>query len=166
MAVRPIVRYPDPILKRPTTPVGSFTDQIRALVDDLVETMYASPATVGLAGPQVGESLRAFALDVSGHRRTTVHHGLVVLFDPEIVERHGADEMREGCLSLPDLTADVRRATRIVVRGLDREGSAVTYETEGFEARAVQHEVDHLDGLLILDRVRAATDIYARKTYR
>ncbi|MGH2738938.1 MAG: peptide deformylase [Actinomycetota bacterium] len=165
MAVRPIVRYPDPILKRPTTPVGSLTDELRNLTDDLVETMYASPATVGLAAPQVGESVRAFALDVSAHKKTTVHHGLVVLFDPEILERHDADEMREGCLSLPDLTADVRRALRIVVKGLDREGSEVAFETEGFEARAVQHEVDHLDGLLILDRVRGASAIYPRRTY-
>lgn len=143
-----------------------MTPSLRKLADDLVETMRAAPATVGLAAPQVGESVRAFVLDVSGHRRATAHNGLIVLFDPEILQSEGADDLREGCLSVPDLTADVRRATRVVVRGLDPEGSERVCRTEGFEARAVQHELDHLDGLLILDRVRSAADLHARKVYR
>jgi peptide deformylase len=164
LAVRPIVRSPDPSLKRPAGPVGD-ADRA-ALTRDLVDTMRASPATVGLAAPQIGLALRAFALDVSGHRRATDAHGLVVLFDPVLVEQVGSAVLREGCLSVPVLTADVSRATRIVVRGIDGAGEEVELEMEGFEARAALHELDHLDGKLILDRVRAARDVYARKVYR
>ena len=166
MAVRPVVRYPDPVLKRAAEPLGRVTDELRALADDLVQTMREGPATVGLAAPQIGESVRAFALDVSGHRKAETSHGLVVLFDPELLEAHESDVMREGCLSVPDLTADVRRAIRCVVRGLDPQGRERVYRMEGFEARALQHELDHLDGTLILDRVTSASDIFPRKVYR
>ena len=114
--------------------------------------MRASPVTVGLAAPQIGEPVRAFALDVSGHRHATSSQGLVVLFDPEVVEAEGGEVLREGCLSVPALTADIRRATRIVIQGLDGQERSITYEMEGFEARAAQHEIDHLDGILIIDR--------------
>lgn len=166
MAVRPVVRYPDPILKGAARAAGEITDALRALADDLVQTMREGPATVGLAAPQIGQPVRAFALDVRGHRKAETSHGLVVLFDPELVEAHDADVMREGCLSVPDLTADVRRAVRCVVRGLDRDGRERVYRMEGFEARALQHELDHLDGTLILDRVTSASDLFPRKVYR
>jgi peptide deformylase len=135
------------------------------VAEDLVETMRASPATVGLAAPQIGVSLRAFALDVSGHRKATSSHGLVVLFDPEILESDDPDVLREGCLSVPDLTADVRRPRRIVLAGLGLDGARATFEMEGFEARAALHEVDHLDGRLILDRVDSASSLFPRKVY-
>ncbi len=166
MPVRAVLRYPDPVLKRAAEPVGRVTDEHRRLADDLVDTMRTGPATVGLAAPQVGEPLRILVLDVSGHRRATSSHGLVTLFDPEVVEADGGEVMREGCLSVPDLTANVRRARRVVVRGLDREGGGRVYEMEGFEARALQHEMDHLDGLLILDRLRSAADLFPRRVYR
>ncbi|MGH2723802.1 MAG: peptide deformylase [Actinomycetota bacterium] len=165
MAVRPVLRYPDAVLKRAAEPVGEVTDALRALAEDLVETMRASPATVGLAAPQVGEPVRVFVLDVTGHRRADTAHGLVALFDPEVLEADDADVVREGCLSVPDLTANVRRARRAVVRGLAPDGSPRRYEMRGFEARALLHEVDHLDGLLILDRVAAASDLFPRKVY-
>ena len=164
MSVRPVLRYPATVLKRRAGEVGASPPA--ELSDDLVDTMRASPATVGLAAPQIGVSLRAFALDVTGHRRATSSHGLVVLFDPKILEADGSDLRREGCLSVPDLTADVRRAERILVAGTDPDGVRVELETEGFEARAVLHEIDHLDGLLILDRVASPSNLFPRKVYR
>jgi len=165
VAVRPVLRYPHAVLKRVAEPVGRITDPLRALAQDLVDTMRASPATVGLAAPQVGEPVRAFVLDVSGHRRADTAHGLVALFDPQVLEADDPDVLREGCLSVPDLTANVRRARRVVVRGLAPDGSARRYEMRGFEARALLHEVDHLDGLLILDRVAAGSDLFPRKIF-
>lgn len=164
MPVRPIVRSPDPSLKRPAEPVGDADRS--ALARDLVDTMRASPATVGLAAPQIGVALRAFALDVSGHRRASTSHGVMVLFDPSLVRHGGSAMLREGCLSLPDLTADVPRATEIAVRASDQEGRSVELTMDGFEARVALHELDHLDGRLILDRVRAARDVFVRKVYR
>jgi peptide deformylase len=166
VAVRPVVRYPDRVLKRPASPVGEVTDALRGVAADLVETMRASPATVGLAAPQVGEPVRLFVLDVSGHPRADASNGLVVLFDPEVVEASDPDILREGCLSVPDLTANVRRARRVAMRGLALDGHPLTFEFRGFEARAALHEVDHLDGLLILDRVTSASDVFPRRVYR
>lgn len=166
MAVRPVVRYPDPVLKWVAEPVGQITETLRALAEDLADTMRAMPATVGLAAPQIGESVRGFVLDVSGHRRADRAHGLVAMFDPEVLEAEDPDVLREGCLSVPDLTADVRRPRRLTVRGLLPDGSVRVYRMQGFEARALLHEVDHLDGLLILDRVAAPSDLFPRKVYR
>jgi peptide deformylase len=165
VTVRTVVRLPDRVLKLRAEEVGGQPDE--DLAADLIDTMVASPACVGLAAPQIGVSRRAFALDVSGHPKTTVGHGLVVLFDPVIVEAHGRQIGREGCMSVPDLTANVGRATSIVVRGLAPGGEEIVIATEGFEARAFQHEIDHLDGMLILDRVASlATDVFRRKTYK
>src|SRR5438105_3032974 len=164
MPVRPVVRYPDPLLKlraEPTDPA-----EREQLARDLVDTMHASPATVGLAAPQIGVSSRAFVLDVSGHPRASTSHGLLVAFDPEIVEQGGAEVRREGCLSVPDLTADVRRATTVALSATTAEGGRGVFHMEGFEARAVLHEMDHLDGLLILDRVDAPSGLFPRRVYR
>ncbi len=164
MAVRPVCRLPAPVLKQRAQPFAGAADD--ALVADLIDTMRASPACVGLAAPQIGVSRRAFALDVGAHPKTTVSHGLVVLFDPAIVESSGRKVGREGCMSVPDLTANVARATSIVVSGTSPDGDQRVIATEGFEARAFQHEIDHLDGMLILDRVASlATDVFRRKVY-
>jgi peptide deformylase len=166
MAVRPVLRYPDPMLKRPAEPAGPLTPDLRELLADLVDTMRASPATVGLAAPQIGVPVRAFALDVRGHPRAARSHGLVVLFDPELLEAADGEVRREGCLSVPDLTADVRRGRRIAMSGLDPEGDRRVFRMDGFEARAAQHELDHLEGLLILDRVDSASALFPRRVYR
>ena len=165
MAVRPIVRYPDHSLKVPSRPFSGSPEEAQALIQDLLDTMEASPATVGLAAPQIGEGIRAFVMDVSGHRRATSAQGLVALLDPVLVSSEGGETVREGCLSVPDLTANVRRATGIVIEGRTASGEARRYEMEGFEARAALHELDPLDGLLILDRVSSSSDIFARKVY-
>jgi peptide deformylase len=164
VAVRTVVRYPARVLKGLAGPVGAIGDTERALATDLVDTMYDSPGCVGLAAPQLGVASRAFALDVSVMRKPPPgNHGLIVLFDPEIVIATGSDLKREGCMSVPDYTCDVRRATAVVVRGTTPQGEPRVIEAEGFEARAFQHEMDHLDGLLVLDRVAARSDVFARK---
>ncbi len=166
MAVRPVVAYPHTALKGVARPVGELGERERALAQDLVDTMRASPGCVGLAAPQLGIALRAFALDVSLMKRPHNNHGLVVLFDPEVLHAEGSELRREGCLSVPDYTCDVRRPTEVIVRGATPEGTVRVIETEGFEARAFLHELDHLDGLLILDRVASArTDVFRRKRY-
>ena len=137
------------------------------LVADLIDTMRASPACVGLAAPQIGVSKRVICVDVSAHPKAKLNHGTIVLADPVIVDSEGKEVGREGCMSVPDLTANVARAVRVVVQGITPDGSVKVLETEGFEARAFQHEVDHLDGTLILDRVDSlATDVFRRKVYR
>ena len=166
MAVRPVVVLPDHSLKVPSRPVGRVDAEARALAVDLVDTMRARPACVGLAAPQIGVGLRAFVIDVTGHRKAVTCHGTVVLFDPEVVEASDPVLAREGCLSVPDLTGDVARASRVVVRGLGLDGDVRTLETDAFEARAVLHEIDHLDGLLFLDRVDSHDAIFRRKVYR
>ena len=165
MAVKPVVRLPARVLSQPTRAVGRA--DVAELVGDLIDTMRASPACVGLAAPQIGVPLRVFVLDVSAHPKATTAHGLVALVDPVIEEVEGRARGREGCMSVPDLTADVVRAERVVVRGMTPDGAERVIETTGFEARAFQHELDHLDGLVILDRVASlATDVFRRKVYR
>jgi peptide deformylase len=160
-----VLRYPAPPLKRPAATAGRVTAELRELARDLVETMRAGPATVGLAAPQIGVEVRVFALDVTGHRKARTSKGLVVLFDPKLVYTEGEETAREGCLSVPELTADVRRATRVRIEGVSPEGERRELEMEGFEARAAQHELDHLDGLLILDRVDSASSLFPRRVY-
>lgn len=167
MPVRPILRYPARVLKGLAGPVGAIGDREHALATDLVDTMYDAPGCVGLAAPQIGVALRAFALDVSRARKEDPTHGLLVLFDPELLVAEGSELRREGCASVPDFTCDVRRATRVVVRGHTPEGTVRVVESEGFEGRALQHELDHLDGLLILDRVASTrTDVFRRRRYQ
>jgi peptide deformylase len=164
MAVRDVVTLPGDVLKQVAVPTTAPDEELAA---DLIDTMNVSPGCVGLAAPQIGISRRAFCLDVSGHPKGKPNHGLVVLFDPEIVFSDGAEVRREGCMSVPDFTANVRRALSVVVRGIGPDGAPRVYESSGFEARAFQHEIDHLDGLLILDRVASlTTDVFRRKTYQ
>jgi peptide deformylase len=160
-----VVRLPERVLKRRAEEIGDTRDD--DLVADLIDTMRASPACVGLAAPQIGISRRAIVVDVGRHPKTTRSHGLFVMFDPVIVDSKGKEVGREGCMSVPDLTANVLRATEVVVKGRGPGGEDLVIATEGFEARALQHEVDHLDGRLILDRVASlATDVFKRKVYR
>lgn len=166
MALREVVRYPARVLKGVADPVGEIGERERALAADLVDTMYDSPGCVGLAAPQLGVGLRAFAMDVSVMRKPPPdNHGLVVLFDPELVVATGTELKREGCMSVPEYTCDVSRATSVVVRGTTPEGEVRVIETHGFEARACQHELDHLDGLLVLDRVASRDAVFPRKRY-
>jgi peptide deformylase len=166
VAVRPVVRLPDPVLSHPAGPVGPIDAAARHLAADLVDTMRASPACVGLAAPQIGVSLRAFVVDVTGHRKARSCHGTVVMIDPELVSYEGAELAREGCMSVPELTGDVARPTQVVVRGRAPDGSEVVVEADAFEARALLHELDHLDGRLFLDRVPGPAAVFQRRVYR
>ncbi len=166
MPVRPVLALPDPFLQRPSAEVGVVGAEARALAQDLVDTMRARAACVGLAAPQIGVGLRAFVVDVTGHRKARSCHGELVLFDPQLVSADEPEIAREGCLSIPDLTGDVPRATRVVVRGTGVDGAGRTLEADAFEARALLHELDHLDGFLFLDRVASAHSVYRRKVYR
>src|SRR5918995_3380288 len=159
MGVRPVLALPDPFLQRPSAKVGPVDAEALALAADLVDTMRASPACVGLAAPQIGVGLRAFAVDVTGHRKARSCAGELVLFDPVLVSATKPVLGREGCLSIPDLTGDVARATEVVVRGVGVDGSERIIEADAFEARALLHELDHLDGLLFLDRVASAHSV-------
>ena len=166
MAVRQVLRYPHPSLKRATAEVapGAAAERVAG---DLVETMRSYPRCTGIAAPQIDELVRIVAVDVSEHPKATTSHGLVVLANPRVVRESGAEVAREGCLSIPHLTANVRRATKIVLEAVTPAGERVSIETEGFEARCLLHEIDHLDGVLFLDRVDSlARDVFRRKTYR
>jgi len=168
MAVQKILLYPHPLLKKLCHPVEHFDDAIISLVQDLLDTMHAGPGSVGVAAPQIGVTLRLCVVDVSKSKLgRDNNHGLLVLVNPEIVTREGAAIMREGCMSVPDYTGEVERATRIVVRYQDQTGVSQEVAADGFEAVAIQHELDHLDGLLFLDRVVSLkTGLFRRKSYQ
>lgn len=169
MAVRAVVRYPDVRLKAVCQPVGGsgpLDGDDLELATDLLDTMASFPGCVGIAAPQLGELRRMVAIDVTGHRRAKSCHGRLVLVDPVVVERAGNVAMREGCLSIPDFTGNVRRPERIVVEARGVDGSRLRLACDAYEARVVLHELDHLDGLLFLDRVRKASDVFPRKHYR
>jgi len=158
--IRPITKYGEAVLRGRATEVTEITADVQTLIDDMIETMYAAPG-VGLAAPQVDVSLRIFVADPSSGRRV---EALSIMINPEIVEREGVQSEPEGCLSVPDFEAPVARPTRVVVRGLDRDGNIQELEGEGLLARVFQHEIDHLDGALFLDHLRGLKrDMILRK---
>jgi peptide deformylase len=148
--LRPLVRYGDPALAKPAVPVTAFDATLDRLIDDMVDTMYAAPG-IGLAAPQVGVPLRVCVIDLSVGKRGGE---LLTLINPEFVERDGMQLEDEGCLSVPGFNATVARPARAVVKAIDRAGAARVVEGTGLLARALQHEIDHLDGVLFLDRLR------------
>jgi peptide deformylase len=167
MAVLEILKIPDERLKQAAEPVERFDDELRAFIDDLEETRRAGPAAVGIAAPQVGRAQRIIIVDVSKTKKPVPNHGYLVLVNPEITEWEGFEMGREGCLSVPDYTGNVIRATHIKLKAQDPAGNTLEFEMEGFEARAVQHELDHLDGMLFVDRVVSRrTDLFRRKVYQ
>ena len=168
MPVAQVLRYPHPLLKRRCRPLELPTERELAerVARDVVDTMRAQPGCVGLAAPQLGELVRLVAIDVTGHRKARSCRGLVVLVNPELVRAEGDELGREGCLSIPDLTANVRRATIVAVEAVTPEGEPVSFEADAFEARVIQHELDHLEGVLFLDRVASRQDLFRRQTYR
>jgi peptide deformylase len=148
--IRPILKFGDTVVHERAQPVGAVTPEVDRLVGDMIETMYAAPG-VGLAAPQIGVSLRVFVVDISVGRDPA---GLVVMINPEFVEQEGLQLEDEGCLSVPGFNATVVRPSRVVLKGLDRSGAEHQREGTGLLARAFQHEMDHLDGLLFVDRLR------------
>ena len=149
MALRPIVKWGDPVLHSPAASVADIDGTVTALVDDMVQTMYAAPG-IGLAAPQIGIPLRVIVIDLSvGEEKGQ----LIKLVNPEIVEREGEQRQEEGCLSLPGFGGTPTRPARVVVKGLDLEGNERSYAATDLLARAFCHEIDHIDGLLFVDRL-------------
>jgi peptide deformylase len=166
MAVLDVLTLPDERLRQVSEPVEVFDGELRGFIDDLEETRQAGPAAVGIAAPQVGRFQRIVILDVSG-KKNIPNHGHLILVNPEIVHWDGFEIGREGCLSIPDYTGNVIRATRLRLLARDRTGERLELEMVDFEARAAQHELDHLDGVLFVDRVVSRrTDLFRRKAYR
>ncbi|MEW6614896.1 MAG: peptide deformylase [Thermodesulfobacteriota bacterium] len=158
MSILKILTYPDPVLKKKAKQVEIIDEKIKKLAEDMVETMYAAPG-IGLAAPQVGESLRVIIVDV-----TRKGEDLVVLVNPEIISGEGECAEEEGCLSVPDFKETVSRKKKVIVKGLDIKGREIQIPAEGLLAIAFQHEIDHLDGILIIDRVSwLKRDIFKKK---
>jgi peptide deformylase len=164
MAILPVLKYPHSILRTKSESVADLNQEVRRIISDMIETMYASPGCVGVAAPQVGYPLRIFVIDVSRKIGPKKNYGLLALINPIIVYAEEEKITREGCLSIPDFLGNVRRARRVIVRGLNAEGEKVEILSQGLEAVAVQHEVDHLNGVLFIHRVSSlATDLLRRK---
>ncbi len=160
MSILKILRYPDPMLKEVSSPIERIDAAVSSFIDDLIQTMEASPG-VGLAAVQIGRLERIIAIDVGPKHPG---HGRIVLVNPVIVSSEGERRAREGCLSVPEFTADITRAARVRVKGLDRDGTERVIDSEGFEATALAHEIDHLDGILFMDRItNMKRDLFKRK---
>lgn len=167
MPVQPILRYPHPVLKKLCHRVVRIDQSILELVQDLIDTMRAGPGSVGVAASQIGVMLRVCVVDVSSNRHgKDNNHGLLLMINPEIISSSGSATMREGCMSVPDYTGDVDRATEITLRYTMPDGGIQEISASGFEAVAIQHEMDHLDGVLFLDRVNSIkTGLFRRKNH-
>ncbi len=161
MSVLLIRKYPDPILKKKALPVEEIDGELQVLIDDMIETMHSAPG-IGLAAPQVGVSKRVIVVDVSSREES---QPLLVLINPEIVRAEGKVASEEGCLSVPGYVSTIERAERVVVKGLDREGRPLEIEASGLLSRALQHEIDHLEGVLFVDRMSPIKREFFRKRY-
>ena len=151
MALRTILEYPDPRLREVAKPVAQVDDDVRQLVDDMAETMYAAPG-VGLAATQIGVPLRIFVIDIAAEDEPS---DLRVFINPEILTTDGHQSWNEGCLSFPGVSEEIKRAENVTVRALDEHGKAFELQTDGLLAVAIQHENDHLDGVLMIDKLNA-----------
>ncbi|MEN2997657.1 MAG: peptide deformylase [Brevinematia bacterium] len=164
-----VLKIPDPRLKEiasEVSPEEQNEEELQKFIDDLIETMYNCPGGIGISSPQVGVPKRIIVVDARNNKKTTLTHGLIVLINPKITYSEGKVIVREGCISIPDYTGNVERSAKIVVRGLDRQFRETEIETEGMEAVVIQHEIDHLDGILFIDRIKNLhTDLFRRKKY-
>jgi peptide deformylase len=152
MAIREIRKYPDPVLRQKTGRVETIDSMIKRLIEDMVETMHDAPG-VGLAANQVGVPLQVAVIDLSTREDPVRRHPLLVIINPEVLSQEGSVIEEEGCLSIPEYAEKVKRAQKVKVRALDRDGKSFEIEAEGLLAKALQHEIDHLNGLLFVDRL-------------
>ncbi|MEI7542849.1 MAG: peptide deformylase [bacterium] len=161
-----ILLFPNPVLREKTRFVKTFDNSLNLFTQSLTEFMYINKGCVGLAAPQVGELIRVVVVNATGHKKVTKTSGLLVLVNPEIISFSGSTINREGCLSVPDFTGNVERANQIKIKYQDIHGKSNSLETSGFEAVILQHEIDHLDGVLFIDRIRnSKRDLFKRKLY-
>jgi peptide deformylase len=159
MSLLEIVTFPDPILSKKAQKIGDVDGEIKKLMDDMLETMYKAPG-VGLAAPQVGVDKRVIVIDIGPKEDRSP----ILLADPEILHSEGEILFEEGCLSLPEFQTEVNRKSRVLVKGINEKGKEVSHDAEGFLAVVLQHEIDHLDGILLVDKVsKLKRDIYKRK---
>lgn len=166
MSILKVFEFPDPVLKKVCDEVTTFDTKLEVFVKNLIETLQFHKYCVGLAAPQVGNLQRIIAIDVSRARKPQPSNGLLVLINPKILEYSNFKVVREGCLSIPDFTANVKRAMKIKVKFQNLKGNTEELETTEFEAHAIQHETDHLDGILFLDRItNPASDLFRRSKY-
>lgn len=166
MAIREVIKYPDSRLKQEALEVKEITDEIRQIIRDLTDTMLAAGHSTGIAATQIGALRRIVAVDASLNKKCTEHHGFMVMINPEIIRHEGMITSREGCMSVPDFTGNVNRAERITVRFMDENMNSKEIEAHGFESVLIQHETDHLAGILFVDRVISKrTDLFKRKKY-
>jgi len=161
MSILEIKKYPDEILKKKSSPVENIDGDLQRLIDDMVETMHAAFG-IGLAAPQIDVSKRLIVVDVSTKEEK---YPPIVLINPEIIETDSFIDSEEGCLSIPGYISTIKRAEKIIVRGLDRDGRPLQFEADGLFARAIQHEIDHLDGILFVDRMSYIKREFFKKRY-
>ena len=161
MAVKRIVTYPDTVLRERAEPVTNIDGEIQQLIDDMADTMYQAQNAIGLASNQVGEPCRIIMFDASAKNEP---NDLIVLINPEIIEADGVVVNEEGCLSVIDYRADVKRSERVTVKGVDRGGNPITLKKEGLAAIVLQHEIDHLNGALFIDHIsKLKRELYKRR---
>lgn len=165
MAIRTIRTYPDPVLRNKTARVEKVDESLETLIQDMVETMHAAPG-VGLAANQVGVPLQLAVIDLSSREDAEDRHPLLVLINPEIISSAGSAVEEEGCLSIPDFSEKVKRAAKVKVTAQDRRGKAFELEAEGLLAKALQHEIDHLNGLLFVDRLSPLKKSIFKRKFR
>ncbi len=162
MPLREVLQFPDPRLKRVSEPIATIDEEIRALARDMCDVMYDEPG-IGLAAPQLGAAVRMFVID-TGWNDEGGERNPLTLINPEIVHRQGVITWEEGCLSVPDYTADVERAAEVTIKATDLDGAEIVEKAEGLRAVCLQHELDHLDGILFIDRIsRLKRSLYVKK---
>ncbi len=161
-----IILFPDGILREKSNPVSEFGAETSGYIGRLKELLYSNKGCVGIASPQVGVLKRIVIVDVTNHKKATQKSGVLTMINPEIIFSEGTSVNREGCLSVPDFTGNVERAERIAVKYLDETGAEIKLETNGFEAVVIQHEIDHLDGIIFIDRIKnIKRDLFKRVVY-
>jgi peptide deformylase len=165
MALREICKYPDPVLRKKTARVERIDSTLDRLIEDMVETMHAAPG-VGLAANQVGVSLQLAVIDLSSRDDEEQRHPLLIIINPEMLAMEGSVIEEEGCLSIPDYAEKVKRAARVKVRAQDRTGKKFEIEAEGLMAKALQHEIDHLNGLLFVDKLSPLKKNFFRRRFK
>jgi len=167
MSILPVLKYPHPLLKTKCKPVSKINAKTSKLIDNMIETMYSFPGCIGISASLVGKPLRIIIFDVSKNKKAPPsNHNLTIMVNPVIIEKKGKTITREGCLSLPDFTGNATSAERIKVKGKDKHSKRIEFYLVGFESVAFQHEIDHLYGILFIDRISSLkTDIFMRKRY-
>ncbi|MCX5781564.1 MAG: peptide deformylase [Elusimicrobia bacterium] len=166
MSVIKVLTIPDPILNKKSKKIENIDEVVRKIASDMLQTMHFHKNCIGLAAPQIGQNLRMVVINLALYPKPHPNHGELVLINPLLKVSEQKKIGREGCLSVPDLTANVLRSIRVEIEALNLDGNFIKFETEGFEAVVIQHEADHLDGILFLDRVASLkTDVFRRKQY-